>query len=72
MTVLIAIVAGLFVLDLIGGAHGHRRHYRRPGVHPNLFVALRCPASVSRVRGNRTHGSMRRGLETEHPAMVMQ
>jgi hypothetical protein len=25
---------------------------------------------VSRVRENRTHGSMRRGLETEHPAMV--
>jgi hypothetical protein len=22
------------------------------------------------VRENRTHGSMRRGLETEHPAMV--
>jgi hypothetical protein len=25
---------------------------------------------VSRVRENRTHGSMRRGLETERPAMV--
>jgi hypothetical protein len=24
------------------------------------------------VRENRTHGSMRRGLETEHPAMVTQ
>ena len=27
---------------------------------------------MSRVRENRTHGSMRRGLETEHPAMVKQ
>ena len=27
---------------------------------------------MSRVRENRTHGSMRRGLETEHPAMVTQ
>jgi len=27
---------------------------------------------VSRVRENRTHGSMRRGLETEHPATVTQ
>ena len=26
---------------------------------------------MSRVRENRTHGSMRRGLETEHPAMVI-
>ena len=27
---------------------------------------------MSRVRENRTHGSKRRGLETEHPAMVKQ
>ena len=26
---------------------------------------------MSRVRENRTHGSMRRGLETEHPVMVI-
>ena len=30
----------------------------------------RRTVSVSRVRENRTHGSMRRGLETEHLAMV--
>jgi hypothetical protein len=31
------IVIGVVVFWLLGGAHGHRRHYRRHGVHPNLY-----------------------------------
>lgn len=27
----------LVVLHLAGGAHAHRRHYRRHGAHPNLY-----------------------------------
>lgn len=37
MTIVILIVAALAVLHLLGGAHAHARHYRRHGVHPNLY-----------------------------------
>lgn len=31
------VIAAAVVLWLLGGAHAHRRHYRRHGVHPNLY-----------------------------------
>jgi hypothetical protein len=37
MTIVGIILAALFVLHLLGGAHAHRRHYQRHGVHPNLY-----------------------------------
>ena len=37
MHLAIAIIVGLVVLHLLGGAHHHRRHYRQHGVHPNLY-----------------------------------
>jgi hypothetical protein len=36
MHLAIAIIVGLAVLHLLGGAHHHRRHYRRTGLHPSL------------------------------------
>jgi hypothetical protein len=37
METLILILVALFVLHLAGGAFHHRRHYRRHGLHPNLY-----------------------------------
>lgn len=37
MHAVIAIIAVLAVLHLLGGALRHRRHYRRTGLHPNLY-----------------------------------
>ena len=31
------IVIGVVVAWLLGGAHSHRRHYRRTGLHPDLY-----------------------------------
>jgi hypothetical protein len=37
VTIIIAIAAAVVALHLLGGAWHHRRHYRRHGVHPNLY-----------------------------------
>jgi len=37
MTILVLIAVALVVLHLAGGARAHRRHYRRHGLHPNLY-----------------------------------
>ncbi len=38
MIEVIVIIAAVFaVVHLLGGAHGHRRHYRQHGMHPNLY-----------------------------------
>lgn len=37
MTVLIIIAIIAAAVHLAGGARSHRRHYRRHGMHPNLY-----------------------------------
>lgn len=36
MELIVIIVVVLVLLHLAGGAHRHRRHYRRTGLHPSL------------------------------------
>jgi hypothetical protein len=35
--IVLGVIAALFILHLLGGAHSHRRHYRQHGMHPNLY-----------------------------------
>jgi hypothetical protein len=37
VTIIVLAAAAYVVLHLAGGARAHRRHYRRHGMHPNLY-----------------------------------
>jgi hypothetical protein len=37
IVIIIIIAAALVLLHLTGGARAHRRHYKRHGLHPNLY-----------------------------------
>ena len=45
------IIVAVVVVWLLGGAHQHRRHYKRHGLHPNLYYTY----------GRGWYGSIRMG-----------